>query len=124
VRDERLRGAVLEDVGDLGADEVPVDRHDVEAGLDRGEERGQHGRAVGHLDREAVADPQSRGAQPTTDPVGLGGEFGVRHDPAVRLHDGGPLRIVSTAFRSAAATGDGPQSDGGHARECITRSNQ
>ena len=33
VRDEHLRLAVVDDVRDLGTDEVPVDRDEVEAGL-------------------------------------------------------------------------------------------
>ncbi len=37
VRDERLRLAVLDDVGDLGPDEVRVDRDEVEPGLEHGE---------------------------------------------------------------------------------------
>jgi hypothetical protein len=114
VGDERTGPTVLEDVPDLGADEVPVDRHHVQAGLDRGEERGQQGRAVGQLDGDAVAGAQAGGPQTAGDAVGLRGELAVRHDPAVRFHHGGPPRFTA---------GDGPQSDGGHARECITRSN-
>ena len=60
VGDEHLRLGVLDDVGDLGPDEVGVDRDEVEAGLQRGEVELEHLHAVREHHRHRVARLEAR----------------------------------------------------------------
>ena len=64
VRDEDLRFTVLHDVRDLGADEMPVDRDEVEARLADGEVELEHLGAVGQEHRDRVAGPEAHRPQP------------------------------------------------------------
>ncbi len=63
VRDEDLRLAVVDDVRDLGSDEVPVDRDQVEAGLCHGEEQLEHLGRVREQHRDRVAGLESHAAE-------------------------------------------------------------
>jgi len=105
VRHEGTGFAVGQDVGDLRGHLVPVDRHHVQAGLDRGEVESEGGHAVGQQGRHRIARGQPEGLQAPAVAVRLAGQLGVAHHPAVRLDDRGPVR---------RARGDGPQADGVH----------
>jgi hypothetical protein len=106
VGDERPRTAVAQDVAELGGGQVPVQRHDVEAGLRGREVDGEHVGAVGQQQRHGVAGRQPELPETAADPVGLGGQIAVGDGRAAGVHDGGPLR---------RAARDGPQPDAGHA---------
>ncbi len=100
--DQRLRLRVVDDVGDLGAHEVPVDRRDVEAALvgrqadrDLLEAVGQHG---GHL----VAPLQPQGPQPVDDPVGERGELTEGHLPVLGIDEG---EVVGVGLRDPPEPG-------------------
>ena len=72
VADERLRVGVLEDVRDLGRRQPVVDRHVVQAGLQRGEVDVHRVRAVRQHRRDRVAPLQAERAQRVHDLVGAG----------------------------------------------------
>ncbi len=90
VRYEDASAAVPEDVGDLARDLVPVDRHDVKAGLDRREVHGERGDAVGQQRRDRVPRAQAKCLQAAAAAVRLAGQFRVGHGPAAGLDHGGP----------------------------------
>ena len=95
VADERLRLGVLEDVRDLGRAEPVVDRHVVEAGLERGEVDGERVRAVGQHRRDGVALAAGRGARSACDElVGPGQHVAGRVLGAVGVDDREVARIV------------------------------
>ena len=84
VADERLRLGVADDVGDLGADEVVVDRRDVAADLGAGEVGGEHLDAVGQHEGEGVVGLHARCAwRPLAIRLASGVELAGREDRAV-----------------------------------------
>lgn len=72
VGEEHLGARVGDDPGDLGGDEVVVDRDQVEPGLAGGEVRGEELGAVGQDDGEGVTAFQSGRAQAVHELVGGG----------------------------------------------------
>ena len=72
VHEQRPGLAVADDVGDLRGGEVPVDRREVPARLQRGEIELQRGYPVGQDRGDAIAGPQAAGAQPAGELVDPG----------------------------------------------------
>jgi hypothetical protein len=93
VAEERLRLGVLDDVRDLGADEVVVDRRDVAADLRAGEVGGQHLDRVRQHEGERVVGLHTDGLEPVGDPVGGGVELARRQDRAVGGHEDLPVGV-------------------------------
>lgn len=91
--EERLGFAVLEDVGDLGAGEMPVHRDDVQPGLVGREVGGDRFDAVVHHADQNVAGFHAECAQAGGVSVGEGGQFPVGHLPAERIDHGDPVRF-------------------------------
>ncbi len=69
VGDERLGVRVAQDVGDLGSDQVVVDRHQVPAGLEGGEVELEHLDTVGQQGGDHVAVPEAELPQAVDDLV-------------------------------------------------------
>src|SRR5262249_8487581 len=91
MRHEHARRAVGQDVADLRGYLVPVDRHDVQAGLDRGEVQRERGDAVGQQRRDRVPGGQAERLEPAAVAVRLAGQVRVAHLRAVRPeHPWGP----------------------------------
>ena len=74
--DDCLRPGVAEDVGDLGGDEVPVDRHEHDAGVRAGERRLEPLVAVAADDRDRVAGSDAGVAEAVDQAVDPLVEFG------------------------------------------------
>ena len=113
VRHEGPGRAVAQDVGDLGGDLVPVDRHHVQAGLDGREVERERGRAVGQQPRDGVPRLEAERLQAAAVTICLAGQFGVADGAAVRFDHRGPGWLRG---------GYGPQSDGVHVPKFRTRS--
>ena len=79
--DERLGLAVVDDVRDLGTDEMPVDRRVVEAALERRERERHLFEAVGQHGRDLIAPFQPERPQPVHDLIGERVELAVGHRP-------------------------------------------
>jgi hypothetical protein len=73
-RDDRGGITIGDDVTDLGGGQMPVDRRHVPAGLMRGEERFDHGRAVVEHGGDAVARREAERAQTVHQAIGAGEE--------------------------------------------------
>jgi hypothetical protein len=97
VGDEHPGARVGDDPGDLGADEVVVDRDEVQTGLGGGEVRGEELDPVGQHDGEGVALLQSCRAQPVNELVDGGVQasggpcLAVRRDQDRTIRVGGRL---------------------------------
>jgi hypothetical protein len=72
---EHLGLRIADDVGDLGADQVVVDRHQIPARLQTGQIQLDHLGAVGEEGGDGVALLQAQGAQAVDDPVALAQEL-------------------------------------------------
>ena len=96
VADQRLGLGVGDDVGDLGADEVVVDRRDVEPDLRSRPGRRDHLDAVRQHEGERVVGPQAEGCGGRGDPVGERGQLA-----------GGELGAVGGDERLAVGVGGG-----------------
>ena len=91
----RFRFAVVDDVGELARVQAEVDRHRAAAGLEAGEHRLQHLRAVVHQHGDVVPPAGSEAPQPVGQLVGAPVELRVGLLPGA-LHRG---RIVRKAAR-------------------------
>ena len=102
VRHEDLGFAVLHDVRDLGPDEVPVDRDEVEAGLADREEQLEHLGAVRQQHRDRVAALEAQGAESVYQLVARGQQL-----------SGGDLALVGIDEREVVGErlGDLPESE-------------
>ena len=93
---ERLRLAVPHDVGDLRADEVPVDRDEVEAGLQHREVELEDLARVGEQHRDGITGLEAGSSQAVHDLVGAGGQLPGPHLVAVGVDEG---QLVGRAVR-------------------------
>ena len=101
VYDQRLRLAVVHDVGDLGARQVMVDRGQEPAGLGRRQVELDHGRAVGQHGRDAVALLQPERAQPMHELVAARQQLAARPLAAVGVDQREMIRIAARKIPEA-----------------------
>ena len=85
VHEQRPGLAVADDVGDLRGGEVPVDRREVPARLQRGEIELQRGYPVGQDRGDAIAGPQAARPQPAGELVDPGQQLARGVAGAIRL---------------------------------------
>jgi hypothetical protein len=113
VSDEHLRLGVLNDVRDLRAHEVEVDRDEIKAGLERGEVQLENLDAVRQHHRHRVAGLETERAQPVDDLVGRLEQLTRPHLALVGIDDRQLLGLLP---------GDAPESELGHYDALLTSS--
>ena len=105
VTDEDLGVAVIDDVGDLGPDQVVVDRCEVQTDLHGTEVQLDHLDAVGQHARDSVTRRQALGAQAVAHLVGRGEQLTRRALVVVGLDEGAARRQRPSLHSHVSASG-------------------
>ena len=117
VREEDL-GARVREVGCVVGDwQLGVRHRDGGADLERREERGDEGQAVGQRDEHAIAAPDAERRQHVRDAVRLGEQLGVRHGPAAHAErDARAAPLVDARVEHVRREVEARRDLGAHAR--------